>query len=111
MGGFLSRRGGPFGALREGMRSMSAVGFVGMLALAGCASAQATPRAATPVADRGPETGLTPPETPVTPPLAQKTPVVPQGPWVGAAADSDVLLARGGDAFVGVWVDIPEGTH
>jgi len=26
---------------------------------------------------------------------------------VGAAAESDVLLARGGDAFVGVWVDVP----
>ena len=93
------------------MRSASVVGLVGMLALAGCASAQATPRAAVPVAERGPETAIPVPETAMQPPVALKTPPVPQGPWVGAAADSDVLLARGGDAFVGVWVDIPEGTR
>ena len=93
------------------MRSASAVGLVGMLALAGCASAQATPRAVAPVADRGSEAALALPEGPVTTPVAQKLPLPPQGPWVGAAADSDVLLSRGGDAFVGVWVDIPEGTH
>jgi len=93
------------------MRSVSALGLVGMVVLAGCASAQATPRAVAPVADRGAETALVAPEGAVTPPVAPKLPLAPQGPWVGAAADSDVLLSRGGDAFVGVWVDIPEGTH
>ncbi|HEY6460620.1 MAG TPA: VWA domain-containing protein [Polyangiaceae bacterium] len=47
------------------------------------------------------------PEAPIGPPVAVDAPQGPQGPWVGAAADSDVLLARGGDAFVGVWVDVP----
>jgi Ca-activated chloride channel family protein len=27
--------------------------------------------------------------------------------WVGVAGDSNVVLARGGEAFLGVWVDVP----
>ena len=93
------------------MRSASAVGLVGMLALVGCAGARVPPKAALPVAERAPETAPVAPDGPVTAPLAVKPPAVPQGPWIRAAADSDVLLAKGGDAFVGVWVDIPEGAR
>ncbi len=28
--------------------------------------------------------------------------------WIHAEPDSDVVLARGGDGFIGVWVDVPE---
>ncbi len=83
---------------------MSTVGLVGMLALAGCTSTQATRTPLAPIAQ----------ENPTPSPLAVSTPAaspVAQGAWVGAAADSDVLLARGGDAFMGVWVDIPEGAR
>jgi len=83
------------------MRSATTVGLMGMLALAGCTSAQATRTAVAPIAQ----------EKPPTAPLVVSSPAVPEGPWVGAAADSDVLLARGGDAFMGVWVDIPEGAR
>jgi Ca-activated chloride channel homolog len=83
------------------MRSATAVGLMGMLALAGCTNAQATRTAVAPLAQ----------EKPPTAPLAVASPSAPEGSWVGAAADSDVLLARGGDAFMGVWVDIPEGAR
>jgi Ca-activated chloride channel family protein len=82
-----------------------------MVALAGCAGAAAAPRAAAPVADRAGEAAAPAVESPPAATVALSTPPVPAGPWVRAAADSDVLLARGGDAFVGVWVDIPEGTR
>jgi Ca-activated chloride channel family protein len=89
------------------MRNVSAVGLSGLLALAGCASAQG----AQPMRAVGPEAGpvtVAPPAKSGDPtPVVQDDPKVPQGPWVGAAAESDVLLARGGDAFVGVWVDVP----
>jgi len=83
-----------------------------MLSLMGCASAQVTPRGLAPVANRTEE--KTPTQSvvdPAAPTVAAISPQVPQGPWVGAAADSDVLLAQGGDAFVGVWVDIPQGAR
>ena len=89
------------------MRSVSAVGLFGLLALGGCATAQgAQPgRAAAPDAAPVASTPLAYAAEPA--PLAVDEPRVPAGPWVGAAAESDVLLARGGDAFVGVWVDVP----
>ena len=31
------------------------------------------------------------------------------GPWIGGAASSDYVLAGMHDAFIGVWVDVPEG--
>jgi len=89
------------------MRNVSAVGLSGLLALAGCASAQA----AQPMRAVGPEGGPVavkdPPKSGDPTPVAPDEPKAPAGPWVGAAAESDVLLARGGDAFVGVWVDVP----
>jgi Ca-activated chloride channel family protein len=93
------------------MRTVLALGVVGVWALAGCGGA--------PVAQRGAvspvEAGGAPTTSPVAagPATAPDVPLppVPQGPWVGAAADSDVLLSRGGDAFLGVWVDVPAGAR
>jgi Ca-activated chloride channel family protein len=62
-------------------------------------------------AEAGAGGGTAPVATQETKPGAPETPAVPTGPWVGAAADSDVLLARGGDAFLGVWVDVPAGAR
>jgi Ca-activated chloride channel family protein len=93
------------------MRSISALGLVGILGVAGCASAPATPKAAAPVPERGAEPAPVVAETPPPPAAPVNRPIAPQGPWVGAAAESEVVLSRGGDAFVGVWVDIPEGTR
>jgi Ca-activated chloride channel family protein len=91
------------------MRKLSAVGVVGVLALVGCASG--------PVAQRGPllpveaaaSAGTAPVVAQEAKAAVKEAPAMPQGPWVGAAADSDVLLSRGGDAFLGVWVDVPAG--
>jgi Ca-activated chloride channel family protein len=90
------------------MRSASVVGLLGLVGLAGCASAQAAPRAPMPVADPG----TTAAHTAVaveTQPVAtdDPTPVQAQGPWIHAEPDSDVVLARGGDGYIGVWVDVP----
>jgi Ca-activated chloride channel homolog len=97
------------------MRNVSVVGLLGLFALAGCvhASTVAPPSAVVPEAGRLAVAMPTPTSKPAveTPPVAVEEPKVPQGPWVGAAAESDVLLARGGDAFVGVWVDVPEGAR
>jgi Ca-activated chloride channel family protein len=93
------------------MRSISALGLVGILGVAGCASAQATPKAAAPGPERGAEPVPVVAELPPAPVAPVNKAPVPTGPWVGAAADSEVVLSRGGDAFVGVWVDIPEGTR
>jgi len=93
------------------MRSALALGVVAVCVLAGCGTASVPQRGAlAPVA-----TGEQPAETPVAggPVTAPDLPAppVPAGPWVGAAADSDVLLSRGGDAFLGVWVDVPAGAR
>jgi Ca-activated chloride channel family protein len=62
-------------------------------------------------AEAGAGGGTAPVATQATPSGAPETPAVPTGTWLGAAADSDVLLARGGDAFLGVWVDVPAGAR
>jgi Ca-activated chloride channel family protein len=93
------------------MRSASAVGLValvGLAALTGCASGKA------PVEAR---TAMDPPpaSVPANAPVAVSEPdVAPvageaRGPWIHAQPDSDVVLARGGEGFVGVWVDVPAG--
>jgi Ca-activated chloride channel family protein len=89
------------------MRNATVVGLVGMGLLAGCASAPVAQRGALMPVEGGPPPITVATETPKAPDAPVEAPQAPQGPWVGAAADSDVLLARGGDAFVGVWVDVP----
>jgi Ca-activated chloride channel family protein len=45
-------------------------------------------------------------------PAAADEPAVATGStWIHAEPDSDVVLARGGDGFIGVWVDVPEGAR
>lgn len=93
------------------MRSASVVGFVGLVVLAGCASSRVAPAVA-----------LTPTDASVPGPapaaaIAVSEPDSPvvatdvQGPWIHAQPDSDVVLARGGEGFVGVWVDVPAGAR
>lgn len=93
------------------MRKLSALGVVGVLAMVGCASTPAAQRGALMPVEAGPAPG--PASVAAEDPKAPETPApaVPQGPWVGAQADSDVLLSRGGDAFLGVWVDVPAGAR
>ena len=93
------------------MRNVLPVGVLGLLSLVGCVHAS-TAAPASAVAPETTPVAVAPPKPAVeTPPVAVDEPKVPQGPWVGAAAESDVLLARGGDAFVGVWVDVPAALH
>lgn len=81
------------------MRKLSMLIAVALSAIA-CASSPSTPSivkdpAALTVASPGP--GDTPrPDGPTG-----------NGPWVGAAAASDALLAGSQDTFVAVWVDVP----
>ncbi len=94
------------------MRSVMAVGLVGALALAGCARGTAgpahtrtavdPPAPAAPVATDPAPTAATSQDAP---PAVATTEV--QGPWIHAQPDSDAVLARGGEGFVGVWVDVP----
>jgi len=116
------------------MRKASVVGVVGMVVMAGCASTRgASPPAASatssagasaPIAAApGTEDGASQQASTATPssattgrPLAvvdgsSDAPAGAPGAWVGASADSDVMLARGGDAYVGVWVDVPESAR
>jgi Ca-activated chloride channel family protein len=93
------------------MRKLSAVGIVGVLALVGCASAPVAQRGALMPAQAGTPQGPAPAATQDPKPVVPDAPASAQGPWVGAAADSDVLLSRGGDAFLGVWVDVPAGAR
>ncbi len=88
--------------------------LVGSMALLwGCAGARgtapvvvaATPRPAV-------ASGAAPTETPLAvDPASTDTgsprPATAQTGWIGAAAESDVLLAGDGDADVGIWVDAP----
>jgi len=95
------------------MRSASVVGFVGLLGLSasmGCASSKGPAETRTavdpPLASPAQTTAIA-----VSEPDAPAAAVDPgaQGPWIHAQPDSDVVLARGGEGFVGVWVDVPAG--
>jgi Ca-activated chloride channel family protein len=71
---------------------------VGAILLAGCASRGAAgPQLAAKVGE---------PAKPVV--SDDPKPVAnPGGAWIGAATESDLVLASGGDQYVGVWVDAP----
>jgi Ca-activated chloride channel family protein len=101
------------------MRSAYAVGVAGVLALTACASTQEAARGPAPVAHGEAAVTAVPSVSPEARPLAQdpdrarpasgtRSRSSGDGVWVGAAAESDVLLAGGGDAFVGIWVDVPD---
>lgn len=80
--------------------------------LAGCASSAATPTptamSATP--DRAPLAVAAPEGTETAPVVAApETPRPEGGPWIGASGLSDFVMAGGGESYLGVWVDVPEG--
>jgi Ca-activated chloride channel family protein len=89
------------------MRKATVVGLLGLVGVTGCASAQTAQRAPIPVADHEAATTLPAAATEPQPGADDPGPVVAQGPWIHAEPDSDVVLARGGDGFIGVWVDVP----
>lgn len=91
------------------MRNVSTLGLVGIFALAalaGCASTAPKPPVA--AASNAPAAAA-PVAVDPSHPVAQEdtSPVQVAGPWIHAEPDSDVVLARGGDGFIGVWVDVP----
>jgi Ca-activated chloride channel family protein len=79
--------------------------------MVGCAGTQAGQPMRAVAPEAGAPVATTPVATSPTTVATGEPPPAPTGPWVGAAADSEVLLARGGDAFVGVWVDVPAGAR
>jgi Ca-activated chloride channel family protein len=92
------------------MKSVSAMGWMGVLALTGCAgSLSAQPQALPAYVATGAAASAAPAAAaaPEPEPEVAAAPTAAAGPWVGAAAESEILLASGGDAFVGVWVDVP----
>ena len=42
-----------------------------------------------------------------TPPAPEPTPTSSNGPWIGAAAESEMILSSTGETYLGVWVDAP----
>lgn len=83
------------------MRKLTALFALAFSSLACASSTQTTPIAKDPAA-------LT--VAGATPGTTQSLPDGPSqnGPWVGAAAASDALLAGSQDTFVAVWVDVPK---
>jgi Ca-activated chloride channel family protein len=92
------------------MRHTPVLALASTIALAGCASAHATQPAHAPA---GPvsvdDAEGTPPAATAT--VANDDGPPAKGPWIGAGGESEVLLASGGESFLGVWVDVPTTAH
>jgi Ca-activated chloride channel family protein len=85
-----------------------ALSFV--LAVSGCAASPVVPVAApasAPLAVAGP-----PHAAPATEPTTQDRPRAPaSGSWIGAAGESELLLAGDRQSWLGVWVDVPSAAR
>lgn len=93
------------------MRSASAVGLVGLWVMTGCASGRSAPPVARTATDPPAVIPAVTAATAAPEPDAPAVAVDVQGPWIHAQPDSDVVLARGGEGYVGVWVDVPAGAR
>jgi Ca-activated chloride channel family protein len=88
---------------------MIAVGFLGFAILAGCASTvrapgpAAAPRAVAAASEDAKPIATT--DDKATEPADDRP--TSNGPWIGAAAESEMMLAAGSESFVGIWVDAP----
>lgn len=73
---------------------------VGALLLGGCASGGA-------VAPQSLKAHVGEPPPVATDDPKPVAPANPGGAWIGAAPESEMVLASGGEAFIGIWVDAP----
>src|SRR5580704_12508169 len=97
------------------MRTRSVVGVVGLSFIAMAAMAGCTGGGGTQPAPRNADRAAADRPADAAPVIAlagasrQDEPRNSAGAttWVGAAAESDVVLAQGGESVVGVWVDVP----
>jgi Ca-activated chloride channel family protein len=84
------------------------------LALAGCAAHPPPPAVAGPAPQPLAVAVAPPPEPSPLAPLPEPFPAAPDRPrpspagtWIGAAGDSELLLAGERETYLGVWVDVP----
>lgn len=80
-----------------------AFGLVAASSLAACAPA---PMVVSPVADGTPLAASPAPDADAAA-RASDTPARPNGAWIGAAGESEYLLAGRAETVLGVWVDVP----
>src|SRR5215468_8356529 len=74
------------------------------LLLAGC-SAELDERLGTPTTPVPEAAVAARPPPPVV--VVAGTPTPPR--WIGVSPESDAVLASGGDTYVGIWLEVPEG--
>lgn len=94
------------------MPSLARLALLAPFAL-GCAAAPAPAPVSSAAAPERPVLAVAAPEGERPSPaptvaVASETPRV-DGPWIGASGLSDFVLAGGGESYLGVWVDVPDG--
>lgn len=88
--------------------ALRVVGVVGMMSAVGCASAGSAKPAPVAASTSATTEPVAVAVSPGDAPDGTSTPAVTtQGPWIHAEPDSEVILSRGGDGFLGVWIDVP----